>query len=65
MAAGTYIPPALPAPDARFLSEMAQPLRVDSIRCSAAARSVSPPPALLPPLAKCPRTEGMEAQDGY
>jgi hypothetical protein len=65
MATGTNMPPALPASDARFLSEMAQQLRVDSIRCSAAARSASPPPALLPPLAKCSKTEGMEAQDGY
>jgi len=64
MATGTNMPPALPASDARFLSEMAQQ-RVDSIRCSAAARSASPPPALLPPLAKCSKTEGMEAQNGY
>ena len=46
MTAGTDMPPALPAPDVRFLSEMAQQLRVDSIRCSSAAGSGHPTSAM-------------------
>jgi hypothetical protein len=54
MTTGTDMPPALPASDARFLSEMAQQLRVDSIRCSTAAAARE----LL-------KDWGMEAHDGY
>ena len=46
MTAGTDMPPALPAADVRFLSEMAQQLRVDSIRCSSAAGSGHPTSAM-------------------
>jgi hypothetical protein len=39
MTTGPDTPPALPAADERFLSELAQQLRADSIRCSTAAGS--------------------------
>jgi hypothetical protein len=63
MTTGTDMPAALPAPDARFLSELAQQLRADSIRCSS-RRHLRVAHRGRPP-ANWSRTEGMEAHDGY
>ena len=46
MTTRTDVPPALTAADERFLSELAQQLRVDSIRCSTAAGSGHPTSAM-------------------
>ena len=46
MTTRTDTPPALPAAAGRFLSELAQQLRVDSIRCSTAAGSGHPTSAM-------------------
>ena len=46
MTTGTGIPPALGAADTRFLAELGQQLRADSIRCSTAAGSGHPTSAM-------------------
>ncbi len=46
MATGTKTPPALATADERFLEQLAQQLRADSIRCSTSAGSGHPTSAM-------------------